>query len=80
MAGTHNENPSLKCVDLTAHVDACLGRSNGHLPQRATRRSLWIGAPKSVRTLARTFAANAIALAIPCHRAVRNDAALSGYR
>ncbi|MGO9846919.1 MAG: MGMT family protein [Methylocella sp.] len=34
----------------------------------------------SVRTLARTFAANAIALAIPCHRAVRNDAALSGYR
>ena len=39
-----------------------------------------IGAPAAVRAVAGACAANALAVAIPCHRVVRNDGALSGYR
>ena len=39
-----------------------------------------IGAPNAVRAVAQACGANTLAVAIPCHRVVRHDGALSGYR
>lgn len=39
-----------------------------------------IGAPGSARAVAGACAANPLAVAIPCHRVVRTDGSLSGYR
>ena len=39
-----------------------------------------VGKPTAVRAVARACAANVLAIAIPCHRVVRSDGSISGYR
>jgi AraC family transcriptional regulator of adaptative response/methylated-DNA-[protein]-cysteine methyltransferase len=39
-----------------------------------------IGSPNSARAVAQACGANALAVAIPCHRVVRNNGDISGYR
>jgi AraC family transcriptional regulator of adaptative response/methylated-DNA-[protein]-cysteine methyltransferase len=39
-----------------------------------------IGNSRAVRAVARSCAANPVALAVPCHRVVGSDGSLTGYR
>jgi AraC family transcriptional regulator of adaptative response/methylated-DNA-[protein]-cysteine methyltransferase len=45
-----------------------------------TQLAQHIGRPTAIRAVASACAANPIAVAIPCHRVVRTDGSLSGYR
>jgi AraC family transcriptional regulator of adaptative response/methylated-DNA-[protein]-cysteine methyltransferase len=45
-----------------------------------TQLARQLGSPNSVRAVAQACAANPLAVAIPCHRVVRNDGGLAGYR
>ena len=54
------------------------------IPRGATRSyrqvAQAIGRPRAVRAVARACATNPVAVLIPCHRVVRTDGALGGYR
>jgi AraC family transcriptional regulator of adaptative response/methylated-DNA-[protein]-cysteine methyltransferase len=39
-----------------------------------------IGQPTAIRAVARACATNPVALVVPCHRAIRDDGSLAGYR
>jgi AraC family transcriptional regulator of adaptative response/methylated-DNA-[protein]-cysteine methyltransferase len=56
--------------------DEILGMTPSHYRAGIASR---IGAPKAVQTVAQACVANALAVAIPCHRVVRKDDGLSGY-
>ncbi|MCW6055680.1 bifunctional DNA-binding transcriptional regulator/O6-methylguanine-DNA methyltransferase Ada [Pseudomonas fragariae (ex Marin et al. 2024)] len=45
-----------------------------------TQIATQIGLPSAVRAVANACGANKLAVAIPCHRVVRSDGSLSGYR
>jgi O-6-methylguanine DNA methyltransferase len=45
-----------------------------------TELARWVGPLTSARAVAGACAANPIALAVPCHRVVRTDGGLAGYR
>ena len=36
--------------------------------------------PKAVRAVARACASNPVSIVVPCHRVIREDGALAGYR
>src|SRR5436190_14109098 len=39
-----------------------------------------VGRPKAVRAVARACASNPVSIVVPCHRVIREDGALAGYR
>jgi len=80
----HEINPSLP-LDIRAtafqrRVWECLQR----IPRGETRSysavAKKIGMPKATRAVARACATNPVAVAIPCHRVIRQDGELGGYR
>lgn len=62
-----------KVWDALRAIPAGATRSYGEIART-------IGRPAAVRAVARACATNPVALAIPCHRVVRGDGALGGYR
>ena len=55
-----------------------------HIPYGATRTygqiARALGKPRSVRAVARACATNPVSIVVPCHRVIRGDGSLAGYR
>jgi AraC family transcriptional regulator of adaptative response/methylated-DNA-[protein]-cysteine methyltransferase len=82
------ENPAL-ALDLPLHIRGTafqrrVWQALREIPCGATRTyaelAKAVGHPRAVRAVAGACAANPVALAIPCHRVIRTDGSLSGYR
>jgi AraC family transcriptional regulator of adaptative response/methylated-DNA-[protein]-cysteine methyltransferase len=39
-----------------------------------------IGRPRAIRAVARACATNPVSIIVPCHRVIREDGSLAGYR
>jgi len=54
------------------------------IPRGSTRTSSQVakalGKPKAVRAVARACATNPVSIVVPCHRVIRGDGSLAGYR
>ena len=86
----------VRCVESPAHeLDAPLDLRGTEFQRRVWRAlreipagstatyadiAIRIGLPKSARAVAQACGANAIAVLVPCHRIVRSDGDLAGYR
>ncbi len=79
--------PSLQSVPLDVHASAFqwkVWEALRAIPSGQTRSyrevAQAIGQPTAVRAVARACATNPVAVFIPCHRVVRNNGQLGGYR
>ena len=77
-----------RAIDLPLDLQATafqwqVWRALQRIPEGATRSYQEIarsGRPSAARAVARACASNRVAVLIPCHRVVRGDGALGGYR
>jgi AraC family transcriptional regulator of adaptative response/methylated-DNA-[protein]-cysteine methyltransferase len=80
----HEPNPSLPLDIRATAFQRRVWESLQRIPRGETRSysavAKKIGMPKATRAVARACATNPVALAIPCHRVVRQDGELGGYR
>lgn len=82
-------NGQVRRIDLPLDVQAtafqrCVWDELRRIPFGSTRSyqeiARAIGKPNAVRAVARACASNRLALVIPCHRVIREDRSLGGYR
>ena len=80
----HETNPSLPLDIRATAFQRRVWEALQRIPRGETRSysavAKNIGMPKATRAVARACATNPVALAIPCHRVVRQDGELGGYR
>ena len=80
----HELNPSLPLDIRATAFQRRVWEALQKIPRGETRSysaiAKKIGMPKATRAVARACATNPLAVAIPCHRVVRQDGELGGYR
>jgi len=80
----HASNPSLPLDIRATAFQRRVWEALQRIPRGETRSysavAKKIGMPKATRAVARACATNPVAVAIPCHRVVREDGNLGGYR
>lgn len=70
----------IRGTDFQRSVWAALGDVKSGATASYKDIAMKIGAPDAVRAVAQACGANRLAVAIPCHRVIASNGALSGYR